>query len=169
MLRLSIQYRFNSTLIPSILKPLWDSRPHPDIRSCLVMILLQFIHESNVNNDESVIWSILEEAAYDDYHPVVLALFGANEKGIRRPSRGLKHSSTNLLQIFVKRIHMKILDHPTSLTGRIWAWSLLDSEYCDIDIVKEKARQLCIQFDKNANVLWKEAFKKLLSFYKLQK
>jgi hypothetical protein len=126
----------------------------------------------NINDDdddESGIWSILEEAAYDDYHPVILALFGANGKGIRRPARGLKDSSPNLLQIFAKRIQMKILDHPTSLTARIWAWSLLDGEYCNINVVIEKARQLCIQFDKNANVLWKEAFKKILSFYKLQK
>jgi hypothetical protein len=123
MLHLLVQYRFNSTLISSILKPLRDSRPHPDIRTCLTMILLQFIHELNINDNESVIWSILEEAAYDDYHLVVLTLFGANEKGIRRPSRGLKDSSTNLLQIFVKRIQMKTLDHPTSLTACIWAWS----------------------------------------------
>lgn len=169
MLRLLIQYRFNSTLITSILKPLWDFRPHPDIRACLVMILLQFIHESNINDEESIIWSILEQAAYDDYHPVILALFGANKNGIRQPSRGLKDSSTNLLQIFVKRIQMKILDHPTSLTARIWAWSLLDSEYCNINIIIEKAQQVCIQFDKNANVLWKQAFEKILSFYKQQK
>jgi hypothetical protein len=170
MLRLLIQYRFDSSLITSILKPMWDSRPHPDIRACLIMILLQFIHESNMNNDKSfVVWSILEEAAYDDYYPVVLAIFGANEKGICRPSRGLKDSSTNLLQTFVQRIQMKILDHPTSLSARIWAWSLLDGQYCHINIVIEKGRQLCIQFDKNANVLWKQAFKTILSFYKEQK
>jgi len=164
MLRLSIEYRFNSTLIISILKPLWDSRPHPDIRACLIMILLQFIH-----NNESIVWSILEEAAHDDYYPVILALFGANAKGICRPSRGLKESSTSLIQLFVKRIQMKILDHPTSLSGRIWAWSLLDSEYCDINLLIDKARKLCIQFDKDANVLWKQAFTKIVSFYKQQK
>ncbi|CAF2442483.1 unnamed protein product [Rotaria sp. Silwood2] len=168
MLRLLIEYRFNSTLITSILEPLWNSRPHPDIRTCLVKILLDFIHELNVNDDKSVVWTILEQAAYDDYHPVVLALFGANDKGIRRSSIGLKDSSTNILQIFVQRIQMKILDHPTSLTARIWAWSLLDNKYCNINIVIEKAQQLCIQFDKNANKLWKEAFKKILSFYKLK-
>jgi hypothetical protein len=169
MLRLLIQYRFNSTLITSVLKPLWDSRPHPDIRACLVMILLHFIHESNVNDDISEVWSILEQAAYDDYDPVVLALFGANEKGIRRPSRGLKDSSKTLLQTFAQRIQMKVLDHPMSLTARIWAWSLLDGEYCDINMITEKAHQLCIQFDKNANSLWKQAFEKILVFHKLQK
>jgi ribosome-associated toxin RatA of RatAB toxin-antitoxin module len=169
MLRLLIQYRFNSTLITSILKPLWESRPHPDIRACLIMILIQFLHESNLNNDQSIVWSILEEAAHDDYHPVIYALFGANEKGIYRSSRKLKTISNNLLQIFVKRIQMKILDHPTSLTSRSWAWSLLNNEYCEINFVIDKAQQLCIRFDNDANILWKEAFKKIISFYKLQK
>lgn len=169
MLRLLIPYRFNSTLISSVLKSLWDSRPHPDIRSCLVMIILQFLNESNITDDESVIWSILEEAAHDDYHRVIYALFGANEKGISRPSRGLKNSSSNLRRIFFKRIQMKILEHSTSLTALSWAWSSIDSDYCDIDLIKEKARQLCIQFDKNANFLWKQVFKKVLSFYKLFK
>ncbi|CAF3417336.1 unnamed protein product [Rotaria sp. Silwood1] len=169
MLRLLVEYRFNSMLITSVLKPLWDSRPHPNIRTCLIKVLLDFIHESNIKDDTSIVWSILEQAAYDDYDPVVLALFGANDKGIRRPSIGLKDSSTKLLQIFVQRIQMKIIDHPTSLSARIWAWTLLDSEYCNISIVIEKARQLCIQFDKNANILWKKAFEKILEFYKLKK
>ena len=169
ILRLLIQYRFNASLITSVLKPLWDSRPHPDIRACLVMILLNFIHKLNVNDDESEVWSILEQAAYDDYDRVIYSLYGANEKGIRRQSRGIKDSSKNLLQIFVKRIQMKSLDHPTSLTARSWAWYLLDSDYCDIDLVIEKARQLCTQFDKNSNFLWKQAFEKILTFHKLQK
>ena len=166
---MSIQYRFHSVLIRSILKPLWDSQPHPDIRVCLVMILLQFIYQSKNNDEQSLIWPILEEAAHDDYNPVVLALFGANGKGLRRPSREMKESSTDLLQIFTKRIQRKILDHPTSLSARSWAWSLLDTDYCDTKLIIEKTRQLCIQFDKNANNLWKNAFQKILSFYKLQK
>ena len=164
ILRLLIQYRFDSSLITSIFTPLWDSKPHPDIRACLITILMNFIRDE----EESVIWSILKEAAHDDYDPVVLSLCGADAKGIRRPSRRLRASS-NDLRIFVQRIQMKMLDHPTSLTMRTWAWSLLDAEYCDIQLVENQARQLCIEFDKNANVLWKEAFQKILSFYKLKK
>ena len=168
ILRLLIQYRFDSTLITLILKPVWDSKPHPDIRACLITVLLNFIHDLNLTGEECVIWSILEEAAHDEYGPVVLALYDADAKGIRRPSRRLRASSSNL-RTFVQRIQMKILDHPTSLTSRIWAWSLLNAEYCDIDLVINKAQQLSIEFDKNANVLWKEAFQKILSFYKLKK
>ncbi|CAF3787569.1 unnamed protein product [Rotaria sordida] len=169
MLRLLVEYRYNSMLITSVLKPLWDSRPHPDIRTCLVKVLLDFINESNIKDEKSVVWLILEQAAHDDYDPVVLALFGANDKGICRSSIGLKDSSTNLVQIFVQRVQMKILDHPTSLTARIWAWPLLDSQYCNMNIVIEKARQLCIHFDKNANILWKKAFEKILAIYKVKR
>lgn len=163
-----MQYHFDSTLITSVFKPLWGSKPHPDIRACLITVLINFIHDRNFTGEESVVWSILEEAAHDDYDPVVSALCNADAKGIRRPSRRLRASSNNV-RIFVQRIQMKMLDHPTSLNRRIWAWSLLDAEYSDIDLVRNKARQLCIEFDKNANVLWKEAFQRMLFFYKQKK
>ncbi|CAF1313648.1 unnamed protein product [Adineta steineri] len=171
ILRLLIQYRFNTSLITSILKPLWDSHPHPDIRACLIKILLHFIHKSNVNEDhnELEIWSILEQAAHDDYRPVVYALFGFDGKGSCRTLSGLEGLSSEVLEIFVRRIQMKILDHPTSINARIWAWCELESEYCNINIVIDKARQLCLQFDNDANDLWKLAFKKILLFYKLKK
>ncbi|CAF4358385.1 unnamed protein product, partial [Adineta steineri] len=106
ILRLLIQYRFNTSLITSVLKPLWDSHPHPDIRACLVKILLHFIHKSNVNEDhnELEIWSILEQAAHDDYRPVVYALFGFDGKGSCRTLSGLEGLSSEVLEIFVRRI-----------------------------------------------------------------
>ena len=168
MRRLSIQYCFDSTLITSIFKPLWDTKPHPDIRTCIVTILIKFIHDRNFTGEESAIWSILEEAAHDEYDPAVLALCGADAKGIHRQSRWLRASPSNL-RIFVERIQMKMLDHPTSLTNRMWAWSQLDAEYCDINSVMNKARQLCIESDKDADRLWEGAFQKIMSFYKLKK
>lgn len=168
MLRLSVQFCFDPTLIISIFKPLWDTKPHPDIRACLVTILIKFIHDRNFMGEESVIWSILEEAAHDDYDPAVLALCGADAKYIFRQSRWLRASPSNL-RIFVERIQMKMLDHSASLTIRMWAWSQLDAEYCDINLVMDKARQLSIQSDKNADRLCENAFQKILSIYTMKK
>ena len=124
---------------------------------------------NQIQDDETIIWKILEEAADDDYLPVVQSLFAANRGNSRWPLTRLKNSSDNIFQIFVNRIQFKILDHPTSLEARSWAWSNIDYEYCDINKLIEKAQQLCIQFDKNANTLWKKAFEKIISFYKQQK
>jgi len=61
------------------------------------------------------------------------------------------------------------LDHPTSLEARSWAWSNIDYEHCDTEKLIEKARQLCIEFNKDAYTLWKIALDKIISLYKQNK
>ena len=38
----------------------------------------------------------------------------------------------------------------------------IDYEYCDTKILIEKAKHLCIQFDKDSNHLWKHVFNKII-------
>jgi hypothetical protein len=156
-------------LIISVIKPLWDSRPHEDVRVCLILTLLNFIDKLNLNDDKIIIWKIFEEAADDNYLPVVQSLFCDYRGNSRWPLSRLRNSSNNIFQTFIDRIQFRILDHPTSLEARLWAWSNIDYEYCDSQKLIEKAQQLCSQFDKNANALWENAFKKIISCYQYQK
>ncbi|CAF1145573.1 unnamed protein product [Rotaria sp. Silwood1] len=169
ILRLLIQYVSDPSLINIVIKPLWDSHPHQDIRACLILTLLHFIGKSNSNDDNIIIWNILEQATYDDYLPVVQSLFAAHRGNSRWPLSKLKNTSKNLFETFVNQIQFKILDHPTSLEARSYAWSHLECEHCHMNELIEKARNLCIQFDKNANILWVKAFEKMILFYKQQK
>ncbi len=169
ILRLLTQYASDSSLIVSIIKPLWDSRPHQDVRACLILTLLHFINKFNSNTDQTIIWKILEEAADDDYLPVVESVFSAYRGSSRWPLSRLTNSSDNIFQTFINRIQFKILDHPTSLEARSWAWSNIDYEHCNTEKLIEKARQLCIQFNKDAYTLWGIAFDKIISLYKQNK
>ena len=147
---------------------IWDSHPHQDVRTCLILTLLHFIGKSNSSDDEIIIWNILEEAANDDYLPVIDTLFAASRGITRWPLTHLKDSSNQIFQQFVNRIQIKILDHPTSLQARSLAWSSIDYEHCHINKLIEKAQQLCIQFDKDANTLWIKAFHHIIQSYKQQ-
>lgn len=113
-------------------------------------------------------WTILEQAAQDDYLPVIKSLFSADRGEQRWPLSKLKSMSKDLFKIFVNRIQFKVLDHPTLLEARLWAWSNIEYEYCDINKLIEKVQFLCIQFDKNANTLWKQAFEKIIFSYREQ-
>ncbi|CAF4775310.1 unnamed protein product, partial [Rotaria sp. Silwood2] len=154
LLRLLIQYVSDTSLITTVIKPLWDSHPHQDIRACLILILLHFIGKSHSNDDNNIIWNILEQAAYDEYLPVVENLFVSYRGYSRWPLSKLKYSSKNLFETFVNQIQFKILDHPRLLEARTYAWSYLEYEYCHTNELINKAQNLCIQFDKDGNVLW---------------
>ncbi|CAF4130497.1 unnamed protein product, partial [Rotaria sp. Silwood2] len=169
ILRLLIQYISYPSLIKTIVKPLWNNRPHQDVRACLILTLLHFIGKSNSNDDDTIIWEILEQAADDDYLPVVESLFAAHRGKSRWPLSKLKNSSNHFFETFVNRIQFKILDHPTSLEARSWAWSNIEHEYCHTNKLIEKAQQICIQFDVNGNVLFGEAFKKIILSFEQQK
>ncbi|CAM4750560.1 unnamed protein product [Rotaria magnacalcarata] len=169
ILRLLNEYASDSSLIKSVIKPLWDSRPHEDVRACLILTLLNFINKLQSNEDKTFVWKILEEAADDNYLPVVQSLFSAHRGSSRWPLSRLITSSDDNFQAFINRIQFRILDHPTSLEARLWAWTNIDCEHCDVQKLIEKVKQLCIQFDKNANTLWESAFNKIISYYKQQK
>ncbi|CAF3289844.1 unnamed protein product [Rotaria sp. Silwood2] len=169
ILRLLNEYASDSSLINSVIKPLWDSRPHPDVRACLILTLLNFIDKLHSNDEKTVVWKILEEAADDNYLPVVQSLFSAHRGTSRWPLSRLINSPDNIFQTFINRIQFKILDHPTLLEARLWAWSNIDYEHCDTQKLIEKSKQLCIQFDKDANTLWENAFSQIILSYKRQK
>ncbi|CAF4677768.1 unnamed protein product, partial [Rotaria socialis] len=78
ILRLLNEYASDSSLLKSVLKPLWDSRPHEDVRACLILTLLNFINKLQSKEDKTLVWKILEEAADDNYLPVVQSLFSAH-------------------------------------------------------------------------------------------
>ncbi|CAF3242290.1 unnamed protein product, partial [Rotaria sp. Silwood2] len=155
--------------IKTLIKPLWNSNPHQDVRACLILTLLHFIGKSNSNDDDTIIWEILEQAADDDYLPVVESLFAAHRGKSRWPLSKLKNSSNHFFETFVNRIQFKILDHPTSLEARSWAWSNIEHEYCHTNKLIEKAQQICIQFDVDGNVLFEKAFKKIILSFEQQK
>ncbi|CAF4130372.1 unnamed protein product [Rotaria sordida] len=165
VLRLLIQYVYDSSLIITVIKPLWDRHPHQDIRACLILILLHFIGKSH----SDIIWNILEQAAYDEYFPVVQTLFASYRADSRWPLSKLRYSLKNLFETFVNQIQFKILDHPTLLEARVYAWSYLEYDYCHTNELISKAQNLCIRFDKDGNVLWSNAFQKIILFYKQNK
>jgi hypothetical protein len=169
IIRLLNQYASEPNLVEDLIKPLWDSHPHQDVRVCLTLTILNFISKSNSNDDRIVIWKILEEAADDEYLPVIQSLFSADRGQSRWPLTQLKNSSDPLFITFVNRIQFKVLDHPKSLQARSSAWSTIDYEYADTNKLIEKAQQLCIQFEKDANTLWETAFQKIISLYKINK
>ncbi|CAF4091004.1 unnamed protein product, partial [Adineta steineri] len=177
LLRLLVEYVSNTNLIKLIIKPIWNRHPHQDVRASLILTLLHFIGKTSSVEDENIIWEILEEAAGDDYLPVVQILFadqpgrssGRGKSSPSWPLTKLKHSSENVFETFINRVQFKVLDHPTSLKARSWAWSNIDHEHCDMKKLYEKAQELCIQFDKDGNSLWSNAFEKILSVYKQPK
>jgi hypothetical protein len=168
ILRLLIEFVYDPNLITTVVKPLWDSRPHQDVRACIVLTLLNFVAKLNSNSDQTILWNILREAAYDDYLPVVQSLFAAHRGITGWPLTQLKNTSDKIYKRFVNEIQFKILDHPKSLEARKWAWSNIDHEHCDTNQLITKAQQLFIQFDKDANILWTSAFTKIISFYQQQ-
>ncbi|CAF3999697.1 unnamed protein product, partial [Rotaria sp. Silwood1] len=131
ILRLLNEYASDSSLIMSVIKPLWDSRPHQDVRACLILTLLNFIDKLHSNDEKTIVWKILEEAADDNYLPVVQSLFSAQRGSSRWPLSRLINSSENIFQTFINRIQFRILNHPTSLEARLWAWSNIDYMQCD--------------------------------------
>ncbi|CAF1546615.1 unnamed protein product, partial [Adineta steineri] len=180
LLRLLVEYVSNTNLIKLIIKPIWNKHPHQDVRASLILTLLHFIGKTSSEEDENIIWEILEEAAEDDYLPVIKILFAdQRRKSFRRrksargksswPLTKLKHSSENVFETFINRIQLKVLDHPTSLEARLLAWSNIDYEHCDKNKLIEKGQEICVQFDKDGNTLWEKAFEKILSIYKQEK
>jgi hypothetical protein len=165
IIRLLIEYRSDSYLISSLLKPLWDNRPHEDIRASLIFTLLHFVQTTNSNDHLNIIWKILSEAAKDEYLLVIECLFEMNKEGPRWPLLKLKNVSDQIFEIFVNKIQFLVLDHPTSLKARSIAWANIDHKYSNTLKLIEKAQQLCTQFDKDANTLWETAFKTIILLY----
>ncbi|CAF2126601.1 unnamed protein product [Rotaria magnacalcarata] len=179
VLRLLILYSSDPTLVETDIKPLWDSHPHQDLRACLILILLHFVGNHNNSDDiDKAIWQILEQAAEDDYLIIVQSLFAFHQEHRRRrlprskrgtscwPLTRWKNLSNPLYEEFVNRIQLKVLDHPTSLNARSWAWENIEYEHCDINEVFDKAQKLCIQFDETGNKLWEQAFNKIILLYR---
>ena len=138
------------SLASSVLQPLWSSHPHQDVRVCLVVSLLHFAEADPTNES---IWTILEEAASDDYTPVIQTLF--------LPRKAIHSDQT--LRLLVDRVQMRTLDHHTKLDARRIAWAQIDTEYVNQEKLIEKAKQILFTFDKNANQLVSNAFEKLLA------
>jgi len=153
-------------LINGLVKPLWDSKLHQDIRACLILTLLHFIGKLNTTDDDSTLWKILDDAAYDEYLPVIQNLFDSKRKDFCWPLIPLKTSSEKLFQRFVNEIQFKVLDHPTSLEARLYAWQNIDHEHCDSNILMEKAQHICTQFNEDSKNLWTTAFGKIISIGK---
>ncbi|CAM4845478.1 unnamed protein product, partial [Rotaria magnacalcarata] len=148
VLRLLILYSSDPTLVETDIKPLWDSHPHQDLRACLITVLSLF--------------------AFHQEH---------RRRRLPRSKRGTscwpltrwKNLSNPLYEEFINRIQLKVLDHPTSLNARSWAWENMEYEHCDINEVFDKAQKLCIQFDETGNKLWEQAFNKIILLYRENK
>ncbi|CAF2821052.1 unnamed protein product [Rotaria sp. Silwood2] len=181
VLRLLILYSSDPTLVETDIKPLWDSHPHQDLRACLILILLHFVGKHNSDDIDKAIWQILEQAAEDDYLIIVQSLFAFHQENSRRrlprsqrgtscwPLTRWKNLSDPLYEEFVNRIQLKVLDHPTSLNARSWAWENIEYEHCDKNELFGKAQKLCIQFDETGNKLWAQAFNKIILLYRENK
>lgn len=169
ILRLLTEYSSDSSLIRIVIEPLWTSRPHPDVRASLVLTLLYFLENISSTTERNIIWKILEEAADDVYLPVVQSLFADYRGSSHWPLTRSINSSNEIYQNFVNRIQFRILDHPSSSEARLWAWTNIDDEHCDISKLIGKGKQLCIQFNRNANMLWEKAFQQILATHKQRK
>ena len=159
ILRLLVQYRHEPTLIDTVIQPLWDTRPHQDVRACLITSLLHFLNKCG-RDDSSPIWTILDQATQDDYLPVIQTLFVRTRGESRWP---LANSDDRLIRTFVDRIQFRVFDHPNKLDARLHAWSRIDYEHCDVRKLFDKAQELCVQFDKNANTCCEAAFGKIIA------
>lgn len=169
LLRLLNQYKDNAQLIPSIIQPFWEKKPHQDIRICLVILLLRFLAKSKLTNaHEQIIFHILEEAANEEYLPMINAFFTQPSEQQRWPLTVLKNCKDPLYEKFVRTIQWKILDHPTSLQARVLAWKNIDYHFVETDRFIEKIQQLALQFDKQGNALAIIAFGQSLSLFKDQ-
>ncbi|CAF1529803.1 unnamed protein product [Adineta ricciae] len=71
-------------------------------------------------------------------------------------------NSEEIFRTFVNRIQFKILDHPTSLEARLYAWTNISSEHCEAEKFIAKGIKLCLEFTKEAKTLWKAAFKHIM-------
>lgn len=163
VLRLLTEYSSDSSLIRSVIQPLWTSRPHQDVRACLIFTLLYFLEKMPDQDDEKILWEILQQAADDPYLLVVQSLFANCPRNAHWPLTRLITMSKETFQKFINEIQFRILDHPTSLEARLWAWSNIDDEHCDFQKLSDKGQRLCTQFHRDANTLWENAFQRILS------
>lgn len=162
ILRLLAHYRQDSTLIDRVFSPWWTTRPHDDIRACLITTILYFF-ERAAKSETSAIWSILEQASNDEYMPVIHALFDRDRRGSKWNLRTVAHTNSQLFRAFVDRIQCRVLDHPTKLEARTYAWSQIDRQYANIEKLSERAKIVCTQFDKDANTCWEPALKTVIA------
>ena len=170
ILRLLIQYRWNSSLFEKVLYPFWLSKPHQDVRLCLVQILLRYI-ETNFENEK--LWTIFEQAAVDEYIEVIASLVGVslterkyNRRGRYRLSTGssLPIRFNSHRKIYVERVQMKVLDHPTSLESRRIAWTSIMYQYLDDpSVLLTKAKDLCLTLNKDGKSLSSSAFEQMIN------
>ncbi|CAF0896335.1 unnamed protein product [Didymodactylos carnosus] len=170
LLRILIEYRFDRTLIDYVLHPLWLSKPHQDIRVCCIAILIHFI-ETNFTNEN--MWAMLEQAAVSDEYGKVhdeLLLNGGSpmKRRYRRksPTSSQKIRQPEKRKMFVQRVQMKILDHPSLIICQK-GWQLIDHEHCDQDQLVNKAVPICQTFDKIGNTLTQQAFARILTCCKM--
>lgn len=168
VLRLLIQYSNQTDIVESIIKPWWHKKPHQDIRACLASILLHFFANAKTKEQIDSVWSILEEAADDEYKPVIETLF-THEGNQTWPLLRLKKTANPIFEKFVNEIQFKILDHSKSLEFRSAAWMLIDCEFVDVNRLVKKTQDLSCLFDKNGNTLWDSALRLLMKLYKLNR
>ena len=158
------EYATDPSLLLAVIKPFWQSRPHQDVRACLILTLLHFIDKLQSDEEKTVLWDILEQATTDPYLPVIQSLFSAFRGNSRGPLNRLRNTSSSIYQTFVNRIQYRILEHPTSLEARTYAWQNIDHKYCLSKDLIEKGQQLTLQFDKEGNTLWEIAFRQIILF-----
>ncbi|CAF0893529.1 unnamed protein product [Didymodactylos carnosus] len=78
----------------------------------------------------------------------------------------LVNSDNRLFQTFVNRIQFRVFDHPSRLDARLYAWSRFDYNHCDVRRLFHKAKELCVQFDKNVNTCSGAAFERIIAAYR---
>lgn len=123
VLCLLIDYSSCPGIIKDFLPPPWKTKPYEDIPTCLIRILLHFIGQCYLNNDEEIIlWIILQEPTADQYSLVIQYLFGVNSNKILSK---LKTSFPNLYEKYIDEIP---LHRSESLEFRSIAFTNIDQE-----------------------------------------
>ena len=170
ILRLLREFLGHRQLIQSVLKPLWDTRTHDDLRRSLLLTAIDFLGQSQVKDtdDHAVLWQMIDEASRSAYLPLVQCLFTDTSNGgsSSSPLMRMKYSCESMYRVFVNQVQMKILDHSTSSEARSWAWSNIDHQYADRHVLVDKAQHVCLQFDRDSKACFKAALDMLIAMYK---
>ena len=166
ILRLLTDYSSHSGIIKDLIEPFWDEKLHQDIRASLLLILLHFIDKSHSDEEQNILWNLLQQSTNEEYSLIIQYLFGSPSDKILSK---LKYSFPNLYEKYVNEIQCRVLDHPKSLELRSIAWRNIDHEFVQFDLLIKKAEDLILLFNKDGNHLWEFAFNKLISLFKQQK
>ncbi|CAF4099527.1 unnamed protein product, partial [Adineta steineri] len=181
LLRLLVEFVSNTNLVKLIIKPIWNNHPHQDVRACPILTLLHFIGKTSSNENENIIWKILEAAAEDNYLPVVQTLF-ADQQGKSCRSLGeIKYSSETIFEEASEDDGPPIVPELFAARQRKSCSPLIKLKNSSekvfetfINRIKfkklyEKVQEECAHFNKEGNTLWEQAFEKMILIYKEEK